>query len=207
MTIFFTPKTSGEVVERRWTVPVDAGDAPGSVSLSVSGVTVDSSAFEGNDLVFVLSAGTAAATGTITATVTTEKSRTLVETIYIPIIESAAQIANTARDYVNFAMRKIVGIGETPEAAELDDALAILSALIAGWRAGGADIGAAFPIDANTVIYCPDYAVSALRYNLLVEVAQGYGSEVTAVEYGQARRGPQLVKHKNLPEVREAEFF
>lgn len=207
MADFLASKVAAEVVERRWTVPVDADDAPASVSLSASGVTVDANEFIGNELVLTLSAGTAAATGVIVATVTTDQGRTLVETLYIPIIASAAQIADTANDYVAFALRKVVGIGEEASADELAHALEVLNALVARWRAGGADIGATFPIVSATVIYCPDWAVSALRYNLLIECAPLFGVEPGAIEYELARRGLQLIKHHNLPQVRTADYY
>lgn len=199
MAFILAAKVPTEVVERRWTVPVDEGDAPASVSLSATGITVDADEFDGDELVLTLSAGTAAATGSIVATVTTDQGKTLVETLYIPIIASAAQIAATARDYVNFALRKIVGNGVDADSVELDDALERLNALVAMWRAGGADIGAPFPITAGSIIYCPDWAVSALRYNLLMECAPLYGAEPTATEAMNARRGLQLVKHMSLP--------
>ena len=207
MAVYLAAKVPAEVVRREWTVPVDSDDAPASVSLSASGVTVDSSEFDGDTLVLTLSAGSAAATGTITATVTTDKDRTLVETLYIPVIASAAQVADTALDYVSFALRKVVGIGEDAEAEELADALERLNALVAAWRAGGADIGAPYPIVSSSVIYCPDWAVAALRYNLLLECAPLYGFEPTAWEYQQAVKGLQLIKHNNLPQVRTAEYF
>lgn len=208
MAAFLSAKVPAEVAERRWTVPVDSDDAPASVALSASGITVDANEFEGNELVLTLSAGTAAATGSIVATVTTDQGRTLVETLTIPIVESAAQIANTARDYCSFALRKIVGIGNDPEASELTDALERLNALVASWRAGGADIGAPFPLTASSVIYCPDYAVDALRFNLRVSCHDHYDAPITAYDADRARRGLQLVKHKNLPANREgAEFY
>ena len=207
MADYLASKVTTEVVRREWTVPVDADDAPASVSLSASGVTVDANEFIGNDLVLTLSGGTAAATGSIVATITTDQGRVLVETLYIPIVQSAAQIANTARDYVGFALRKITGNGEDPSASELSDALERLNAMVAEWRAGGADIGAAFPLVAGTVIYCPDWAVSALRYNLLIECAPLYGAEPSAIDYDRARRGLQLIKHKNLPDARKVEFY
>lgn len=207
MAVYLAPKTASEVVRREWLVPVDSDDGAGSVALVAAGVTVDSSEFEDNTLVLVLSAGTAAATGSITATVTTDKSRTLIETLYIPVVNSPAQIADTARSYVGFALRKIAGIGAAAEATELDDALERLNALVASWRAGGADIGAPFPMDADSVIYCPDWAVAALRYNLLIQCAPLYSYEPTAMEYEQARRGLQLVKHKNLPDKRKVEYL
>lgn len=208
MADFLKPKTASEVVRREWIVPVDADDSPLSVATTgATGVTVDSAAFEGETLVLTLSAGTAAATGTIPVTITTDKSRTLIETLYIPIVDSPAQIADTARSYVEFALRKITGIGEVPDADELDDALERLNGLIAEWRAGGMDIGAAFPLTASTVIYCPDWAVSAIRYNLMESCADLYGQQLTALEYDKARRGRQLVKHKNLPDERKVEFL
>lgn len=208
MAFILAAKVPTEVVERRWTVPVDADDAPSSVTLSATGVTVDANEFIGDELVLTLSAGTAAATGSIVATVTTDQGRTLVETLYIPVIASAAQIADTARDYVNFALRKVTGNGVDPDSAELDDALERLNALVAAWRAGGADIGAPFPLTANSVIYCPDWAASALRFNLRVSCHDHYDAPITAFDANEARRGLQLIKHMNLPADREgADFF
>lgn len=207
MAAFLAAKGPTEVVERRWSVPVDADDGAESVSLSASGVTVDANELQGDELVLTLSAGVAAATGSIVATVTTSQGRTLVETLYIPIVASAAQIANTARSYCSFAMRKIVGMGNDPEATELDDALERLNAMLAKWREGGADIGAAFPITASTVIYCPDWAVDALRFNLRVACHDAFGAEITGYDMEQARRGLQLVKHNNLPADRAADYY
>lgn len=206
MADFLAAKTVSEVVQRRWAIPVDSDDGAVSVAVSASGVTVGASTLEGNDLVLTLSAGTAAATGTIVATVTTSRGRTLIETLYIPIVQSAAQVADTARNYVEFALRKIIGNGETPSADEMTDALERLNAMIAEWRAGGADIGAAYPLVAESVIYCPDWAVSALRHNLLLECYALYDAEPTLNDVRHALRGMQLVKHKNLPVDRAVDF-
>lgn len=207
MAAFLASKVAAEIVQRRYVVPVDKDDNAASVSISASGVTVFSSEFEGNTLLLNISGGTAGQTATIVATVTTDEGRVLVETLYLPIIESAAQIADSARAYVNFALRRIVGIGETPSADELSDAMERLSALIAEWRGTGADIGAPFPLTADTVIYCPDYAVSALRYNLLVECAGLYGQPVSQMEMMKALRGAQLVKNMNQPDDRAATYY
>lgn len=206
MAVYLAAKAPTEVVQRRWAVPVDSDDSASSASLSASGITVASNSFEDNELVLSLSGGTAAATGSITATITTTRGRTLVETLYIPVVSSAAQIADTARTYIEFALRKIVGNGETPSADELSDALERLNAILAEWRAGGADIGAPYPVTADTVIYCPDYAASALRHNLLVECAALYGEVPAPQEINRAMRGLQLIKHRNLPAVRETSF-
>jgi hypothetical protein len=140
-------------------------------------------------------------------TVTTDKGRSLVETLYLPIIASAAQIAQTAREYVDFALRRVIGMGETASADELSDALDRLNALVAEMRGFGADIGAAFPIAAETVIYCPDYAVSALRSNLLIDCMGAYGEQPTALDVMNARRGMALVRNMTVPDERKAEYY
>jgi len=204
MATFLAAKAPTEVVQRSWTVPADCDDSALSVSLSASGITVDESELRGNELVLTLSAGSAAATGSVEATVTTTRGRTLIETLYIPVVASASQIADTARDYCYFALRKIVGLGEDPTAEELTDALEQLEGLIANWRACGADIGCAFPITAGTVIYCPDWAVDALRYNLRLSVYSTYGEEPTPMDVMKARGGLILVKQRGLPDERKA---
>lgn len=205
MADFLSAKVATEVVTRRWTVPGE--DLPTAVSTSASGVTVDASTVDGADVVLTLSGGTSAATGSVVATVTTAAGQTLIETLYVPIVASEAHTADTARNYINFALRKIVGLGIDPSADELADGLERLNAIVARWRKTGADIGAAYPIDASTVIYCPDWAVGALRYNLLVECASIYGAEPSPFEYEQARRGLQLIKQGNIPAANEVEYF
>jgi len=204
---FLAAKVAAEIVQRRYSVPVDKDDGPASVSLSATGATVVSSEFDGNDLVLEISGGTAGQTASIVVTVTTDQGRVLVETLYLPIIESAAQIADSAQTYCLFALRRVAGIGNTPDADELSDALERLNAMVAAWRSQGADIGAAFPIEANTIIYCPDYVVEALRFNLLLDVASLYGQQVTQMDAMKAARGLQLVKNMNVPDERAATYF
>jgi hypothetical protein len=191
-------KAPTEVVERRWTVPVDSEDAPESVVLSASGVTVDSNSFEGDELVLVLSSGTAATTGSITATVTTSQGRVLVETLYIPIVLSTAVLADTARDVVTFALRKVVGNGVTPSASEMDDGLERLNLMLAGWAEEGADVGVFLPLTANSTINCPPYAMEAIKYGMIQQIAPLYSYELDAAEVLHARRGIQRVKQNAL---------
>jgi hypothetical protein len=207
MAAFLASKTASELVQRAYTVPLDKDDNIASVATSGTGVTVVSTEIEDGEVLINLSGGTAAQTGQVVLTVTTDEGRTLIETLYIPIVESAAQIAATAGDFAAFALRRIVGIGETPGAAEQDDALERLNAMVASWRAQGADIGAAFPIEASTVLYCPDYAVEALRYNLLMDCMSLYGEQPTPMEAMKARQGLSLVKNMNLPDERAATYF
>jgi len=209
MAAFFASKVGAEIAQRAYVVPVGEDDNLASVTTTAAGVTVVSTEIEGSEVLVNLSGGTDGQTATIVLTATTDKGRTFVETIYLPIIASAAQVAHTAREYVTFALRRIVGNGETPGADEMTDALERLNALIAEWRGFGADIGAAFPITADTVIYCPDYAVSALRYNLLMDVSSLYGldAQPTPMEVMKARQGLALVKNMNVPEDRQATYY
>lgn len=207
MAAFLASKVAAEIVQRAYTVALDEDDNIASIATSPSGVTVISAEIEGDEVLLNLSGGTDGQTATIVLTVTTDKGRTLVETLYLPIIASASQIAQTAQEYCFFALRRIVGVGGVPSADELDDALERLSAMIASWRAQGADIGAAFPLQGSTVIYCPDYAVEALRFNLLLDVANLYAAPVTQMEAMKAARGLQLVKNMNQPVDRAATYF
>ena len=205
--MYFQSKTANETKVYTFTPDLGSTDGIASFTASGTGVTVGDTEHLVRDIIVSASGGTAGQTASVLFVVTTENGEVLEQRVYIPIVASSAQIADTARDYVNFALRKITGNGEDPSASELSDALERLNAMVAEWRAGGADIGAAFPLVAGTVIYCPDWAVSALRYNLLIECAPLYGAEPSAIDYDRARRGLQLIKHKNLPTVRTAGFF
>lgn len=204
MASFLEAKTPDDVVERLWALPIDGVQ---SVVATGTSVAVDESVLEDDVLSLVLSGGTAGETASITVVLTTSEGTTYYETLYVPVIATAAQIADTARDYCTFALRKILGIDAVPDSGELAHALECLTALVADWRKGGADIGCAFPITADTVIYCPDWAVSALRYNLLVEAYGVFGEEPIALDVMKARQGLQRVRQSNVPDTRAAEFF
>jgi hypothetical protein len=207
MAIYWSAKTPTQVIRYNWLPDLAAGDTLLSAAITPTGATVDLSSFEQESVSVLVSGGTAGETAIFAVSATTAEGETLTETIYLPIIASAAQIAQTAREYVNFALRRVVGLGETPSADELSDALERLNALVAEMRGVGADIGAPFPIAAETVIYCPDYAVSALRYGLLVDCLGAYGEQPTALDVMKARQGMALVRNMNVPEDRKAEYF
>lgn len=199
MAYSLSAKAPTEVVERRWTVPVDDNDSPLSVVLAASGVTVDSNSFEADELVLVLSSGTNGTTATITATVTTAQGRVLVETLYIPIVVSTVAIGDTARNICTFALRKVVGAGMTPTAAEMDDALERLNLMLAGWQMEGADVGTFLPLTANSVVACPDYMVEGIKYNMILQIAGRYEYSLSDTEVLHARRGLQRIKQSLLP--------
>jgi hypothetical protein len=207
MSFFLEAKTATDSKTYSFAPQLPVGDNIRAVSVTASGATVVRFEEVDDAVVFAISGGTAGETAVVNVSVTTEGDDALGYTLYLPIIASTAQIAHTAREYVGFALRRFIGNGEEATSDEMVDGLERLSALVAEWRATGADIGAAFPIETDTVIYCPDWAVSALRYNLLVDCANLYEATVTQSEYMMAMRGKALVKNMNVPDERVAEYF
>lgn len=196
-------KAPTEIVERRWTVPVDDDDGLASFARSASGVTIDAYEVQGDDAVLTLSAGAADATATVTLTATTSRGRVLVETFYLPILATANDFAYTGQDICDFALRKVMGAGNTAEASELDDALERLSDMLARWKGEGADLGVVLPVLGATVLYVSDTFASAIKNNLILEIADLYDYEPSARVIDNARRGMQHIKTKLLPKERE----
>lgn len=206
MSDFLAAKGPSEVVQRRWLVPVDSDDGASSVSAVATGVTKDSATLEGDEVVLTLSAGTAATTGSIAVTVTTSRGRTLIETLYIPIV-APGSTATTVRDLVNFALRKVAGISETPDEDQAEDARERLQDMLELWRQAGADVGATRPLTLSTVIYCPESFLAAIKNNLIIEVADLYNAEVSPVVVRNATTGLAHIKQTNLSDVRKDTYF
>lgn len=188
-------KGAGETVQRRYTL---AGVA--SVSLSASGVTA-SAEIEGDDVVFTLSAGTAGTTGTITATMTNDDAETLVKIFYLPIVAPDAT-GMTVRDVCEFALRKVYGKDETPEASALSDAMERLSDMLRAWGWTGADVGASFPLAEASVLYVRPEFQQAIKANLILEIADLYDLPISIKTAQNALRGMQLIKTANLSDDR-----
>ena len=142
-----------------------------------------------------------AATGAITATITTSNGKTLVETLYIPIAVSTSAAA-TVQDICSFALRKVFGAGETPDAVNTSDAMERLGDMLEEWRMSGADVGAPRTLAASTVIYCPHSFMTAIKNNLILRVADLYDLNVNAMVARLATSGLAHIKQKNLPETR-----
>lgn len=195
------PKSADETVTRRFAVPVAREDGLSAVSATGTGVTVASATIEGDEVVFSLSGGTEGQTGAIAVTVVTDLGETLAEQFYIPIIAPEAN-GTTARDFCEFALRKVYGKDETPEASALADALERLNDMLRSWAATGADVGATFPLTADTAIYCKPEFEAAIKHNLIVQIADLYDLPIGQIVQINAVRGLQLVKSANLPDLR-----
>lgn len=192
-----------ETVERTWSAPVVEWDSAQSVAVSATGVTATAK-LDGNDVVLTLSAGTIG-TAYVDVTVTTSGGAVLVDRLYVPVIATAS--GETVQDIVTFALRKMIGSGETPDADQANDALERLSDMLEEWRITGADIGAPHPLTLSTVIYSPFSHISAIKNNLIVRLSDLYGADIiTPAVATAAVRGLQLVKNANLA-AKTVEYF
>lgn len=205
MAVSLEAKGAGETVTRRWPVPVADGDHPATVSISASGVTA-SATLEGDEVVLELSAGTAGTTASIALTVTTDLGDTLVEKLYLPIVAPDATGMNV-RAVCEFALRKVYGKDETPEASAMADAVERLEDMLRTWARSGADVGATFPLSEATVIYTAPSYQAAIKHNLIVQIADLYDLPVSPTVAANAVRGLQHIKALNLSEGRAAAVF
>jgi hypothetical protein len=197
MALTLAAKAPAAVYRYSWEVPLADGDAIASYTLTATGCTIVTDSQDGTNVIILISGGTAGTTATIEALVTTGEGEEIPETIYLPIVASTA--GTTARDICEFALRKVYGKDETPEASAMTDAIERLDDMLRGWAVTGADVGATFPLAEATTIYCPPQFVSAIKANLLIQVADLYDVPITPVQVENARRGLQLVKASRLP--------
>jgi hypothetical protein len=167
---------------------VQAGDGLASAELTVASgsAVIDTYEIEGGEVVAFLSGGTAGAVTTITATAETNEGETLAETIYLPIRAAGNGFSYTARDIVDFALRKIAGNGNAADSAEADDALERLNDLIADWRINGADIGVPAPYALTDTVTVADEYISALKFNLRIACHDHYGEPISAYDAQRA---------------------
>lgn len=209
MSLTWPAKDPDTTLDFTWEVPLDDGDSLTDATLElISGTAViESKGLDGAFATWVISGGTAGEVNEFKATATTAAGREPEETIYLAIGDSNGLIADTARDYCAFALTKIPGIGNDADAAELDLAIKCLNGMLAEWKASGADVGAAFPITANTPIRCPEWMVSAIRYNLMIAVYPFFGAEMAPQDVMAAKRGLGMIKQVGLPDERATDYF
>lgn len=203
MALTLAAKAPTAVYRFSWVVPVVEGDSVASATLTVSSgaATIPSYEVEGNSVSFILTGGTAGETTVIAASAVTADGETIIETIYVPIVATTAK-GETVADLCSFALRKVMGAGVTPTATMQADAIERLTDMLQHWRVSGADVGATFPLTSATVLYCTDAHLSAIKNNLIMQVADLYNLEISRMVAANALRGLQLVKQGNLSEDR-----
>lgn len=208
MALTLSAKGPNDVVRYLWTPPLADGDSLATYELTETGCVIESDERSEDGVAFYVSGGTAGATATITASAVTDDGEELEETLYLPIQASANALGYTVRDVCGFALRKIVGNGNDPDASELADAVERLNDMLAEWGAMGAQTGVPLPLAAGDTLYCSDAFVSAIKHNLRIACHDHYGQPIDATDARAAMRGMQVVKAANLPAEREgADFY
>lgn len=193
MALNWTSKPAGATYRLTWTVPVIDGDSVSSAVLAVSDgdAAIDSYTVDGNDVIAVVSGGTAGTLTTIDASAVTGDGETLTETIYLPIVASDAQTV-TARDVCDYALRKIVGVGNDADAAELDDAMESLRGLLARFSIGPV------PAAASSEMGLPDDYIQPLKAMLRKVVSDTYEKPLTQTEQQAAIEGERFLLARKI---------
>lgn len=206
MSVHWERKAPSDIVERVWT-PKE-GEAVSSRTLAVSvGSATLTSEIQGDSLVVTVTGGVNGVTQVVAASAVLGNGETITATIYIPVTVSANALAQTGQDIARFALRKITGNDSDPEATEVDDALERLTDMLAAWSGQGADLGIPLPITTATVFYCSDAHISAIKNNLVLQVADLYDFEPSAIVAMNAQRGLQQIKTALLSKERGTEVY
>lgn len=169
-----------------------------SVTVAVASGTVVASAEADGDIARVtVSGGSAGVIQTLTLTAVVGEE-TIVETVYFPVEATTNRLGYTVRDICKFALRKVVGINEEPDADELADAIERLNDKVALYRMTGADIGVDLPLLETDTLYIPDHAYLALKLNLRNELHEFYGQPLSATDVMEARTALAVLKNSLL---------
>lgn len=197
--IVWEAKTPGETRRYRWEPALRRYEAFSAVTSAVDSgtVTISSAEMEAVDgargVTVLVAGGSAGETARISLDLTTSEGRTLTGVFQVPVRAEAAILGNTGRDIVSFAIRKIVGNGESAEAPELDDALERLNAMLMLWRISGMDIGVSGLIEAGTVLSIPDEYLTAVKYSLREDLHEYYGAPLSARDLQTAEMARRAV--------------
>lgn len=201
-------KAPAEVVERNWIVPVVESDSVASFTVEGTGVTVVASELNGDTIQLTLSAGSAGETATVDLVATSTNGLIETATFYQPVRADGFQLTPTGNEIANFALRKVVGNGMAADGVELDDALERLTDLLAGWQADGADLSVKLPVEAEDILYIPDWSVGAVKAVLTAKVFDHYDVPLTRAVAMDAQAGMQRIKARLLPDYRDGvEYF
>lgn len=204
MAYTWPPKAPGAIRAYDWTPKADTPLDSVSIAVTSGTVTATSDVY-GDTATITVTGGADGVEQTLTLTATAG-DETFVETVYISIEASTNRLANTVRDVCVFALRKISGIAEEPEADELADAIERLNDMVAGYRVTGADMGLSLPLVEADVLKVPDHAYRALKLNLRNELHEFYGEPLTQTMVMDARNALAVVKNANLTH-RAPEYF
>lgn len=205
MALVWPSKAPSDVKRYTWDVPLRDGDSVSSFSASPTNAVIDASEERDGQVILFISGGTAGTTASFLLSAQTSEGEGLTDTAYLPIVASTGSTA-TAADIIEYALRTIVGMGESAETVETADVLEQLNDMLAEWGLSGADIGCTFPLLEATEINVPLAWVSAIKENLKARIAGGYGYEVSPSTQMKANVGLQVIK-MSLLEREPAVYF
>lgn len=200
MAVTLSAKAVGAIQMYSWKPDLATGDNILSFVLNPTTVEIEASKEDRGAIELFVSGGISGNVHPIAATVNTSFGETLEETLYVPVYGPGNAFSDTAEDVIDFALRPVVGIGETATSDEKNDALEWLNNMLASWRDQGADVGATLPLSLNDVLYVSDAFLLAVKNNLRVLVAEQYGRQVAPVTATLAMRGLQQIKQSQIPE-------
>lgn len=178
-------KTPDETVTQRWEPDLTSSESISSVAAATDGGTVTVTATNETKngkagITALVAGGAAGETARVSLEITTSKGNTLVGVFFIAVRAEAPVLGNTALDVCQFALRKIVGNGETAEAEELDDALERLNAMLMLWRIDGLDVGIAKELDSTDALDIPDPYITVIKWCLRDDVHTFYEQPLNA---------------------------
>lgn len=197
-------KAPTEVRDYLWTPSPDLA-LDSATPVVTTGTATISAQVAGDTVTLTVTGGAAGVVQVFTVTATAG-DQTFVETFYLPVETSTNRLGYTARDACLFALRKVFGNGETPDADALADALERLNDMLAMWRATGADLGLPAPLLEATVLNVNDGAYTGIKANLRNAVHEFYGVALSASDVLDARSGLAAIKNSMITHRAPAYF-
>lgn len=208
MAITWPGKAPADVYKYTWEPALSDGDKVSSFLLAIGsgGGTIEATASDGLAITAFISGGTAGTVIVINATAYTVDGEDLTETIYLPIRENTVLLGNTAQDIATAALRKIIGIGETPDSDQAAFALEALNDMLTEWKGRGMDIGCVLPLSLSSTLLVPDEFLSGIKSNLILALCDQFERPVTPTLQRQAVMGFELIKQRLNPTA-AADYF
>lgn len=174
-------KSPTEAKDYIWQPRLAQFDALASIAVAATSGTVSATGEvrRGELAVISVSGGAAGEEALLTLTATTYGGETLVASFYVPVRSVSPPFTNTARDVCISALRKLVGIDDTPTGKELEFALECLNDMLASWRLEGIDCGISGQLADPDTLSLPETYLAAIKLNLSIWLADQFDRELT----------------------------
>jgi hypothetical protein len=197
MTVYYPAQGSSEYRRLTWNPPLKKGDS--LVFFQIFHVTGTANVYDygwdDNSAWFTIRQGTDRETAQFSAYGITANGEIIDENVFVPI-SALTNIGTTGEDIASFVLRKVVGLGQTPDVNMADDVLERVTDMLAYWASQGLDIGVPLPVTNSTVFGIDDAFVMAIKANAVLACVDLYGGEISPFVVEQAKRGLQLIKSR-----------